>query len=151
MISSLKRYRKIVLIMSLAAITDCKFPHHTPIDVHATLYITINNNLDDTVAIQYNIRTSDPKFTIEFNSEDFTVANQSSFDDTITYEYEDRDPCGFIYIRAKTLAIDAKVFIKDTLYNELSIFPWDTTFGYHERYPDYNNCNKVTWDTLNIN
>ena len=150
MISSLKKYRKIVLIMSLAAITDCKFPHHTPIDVHATLYLTINNNLDDTVEIQYNISTSNPRYTILFNDTDFTVTNQSSFDDTITYEYEDRDPCTFIALRAKTLAIDAKIFIKDTLYREVSVFPWDTTYGYRETYPD-DNCNKVTWDTLNIN
>ena len=143
---------KIIVLSIIISFMCCKFPHHTPIDVHATLYLTINNNLDDTVVIQYSIRhyIDQNRYKIQYNSEEFSIANQSSIEDTITYDYEHRDPCLFWGFWAQGLPIDVKILIKDTLYSEVAVFPWDTTYGYRETYPD-DNCNKFTWDTLNIN
>ena len=150
MISSLKNAGKILLIILVAVMVNCDLPYHKDIDAHVTLYLTINNNIDDTVAIKYSL----PHWhnydldTIVFNSEVFSIEKQDSFHDTIEYKYTELIPCGFTSGLAKSLELYASVFVKDTLYGRFSVFPWDTTRGYLE---DSEDCRKVTWDTLNIN
>ena len=160
MISSLKNARMILPIIIVAVMVNCDLPYHKDIDAHVTLYLTIFNNTDDTVVIKYSRakHIQSDFFSIIINSDLFSIEKQYSgqneiekqysIQDTIEYKYTESIPCRFYEHTAKSLELYANVFIKDTLYGQYSVFPYDTTYRHLEESED---CRKVTWDTLNIN
>ncbi|MBD3422011.1 MAG: hypothetical protein GF398_18015 [Chitinivibrionales bacterium] len=127
-----------------------------PVWCEATLYLTINNLQNISVACEYSpisdhnkwkdsltIKQNTTENKIVLNVNGFSVESNSLYTDTIKYSYYQSDsPCARGSVNARLLSINI-----DVNGNQKIVYPWSPDI-FHEDVCD--GCENVNYDTISI-